>query len=1289
MKNLYYFLLFTFLTTSFSAQYVNYMDDTKWNLGFNTGGTWQEKEMVLINSDSVFTQPFTSIRGGFTVGKTVLMFPSSRLLALDLRFRYLRGINYGWTPVKDTVTIGQFPNTTVSAEVYKNYRMDLNEFSLEGVLTLQKLRERTGIIMYGFGGVGLVDYRIKADYLDGNLLYDYNNVSFDPNARKKAREIKKISDLDFETTIEGNQLKFMPSLGIGLGYQLTPSFSMGLEHKITYALHNNLDGFQDDLLNDKYHYTAIRMNFDILREDGSYNEEELDEEATEKENSTPKNPIPATGGTSNNGETPELDNSDNFQNSNGQPPIVNISNPSSSNLTVYGSNFHLNARVYNVNRKQQITFRHNGQTISSANYNFTSSLLTKQLELNPGLNTILISAVNNYGQDQDETIIIYNRKITGKPPVVDITNPATKISSTTNGNKTIKSYVLNVNTKDQITFKLNDVVVTGFDYNSQLKLVVANIQLKEGMNSVEITAKNNFGQDTQKRTINYKKAIPPKVQIINPSLDPFSTQNATIPIIATTNISNISKIKVFVNRHSTTFRFSPSTKEILFDASLIPGSNSISVEVENPYGEAEDNTIVIYKERQLGLPPNVTITSPSDNPHVSQQKNVTVLATINHVNNASNIELKFNNNPTTNFMFNSVTNELEVNLNLKDGRNKIHIKATNTHGNSDDEAVIEYKDIALLSPPIITYSFPSENVHVTTDKMILIQGQIEHVDQHTNAKAFINGLEARTFLFNAASQNFQCELQLQNGINTFNVQAFNPSGSANKSITIDYTPVECENPSIQLISPTSNTVTTSNSRGFIKAQIVNTQTVEFKIDGTPSQGYNFDVNTGEFTAMINLPQGTHTYEIKAFNMCGSVTELVTYNYGSNAGCPNPVINWVNPIFPQSNQPFITNNSQVLLSANILAIQKPNQCNIKLNGSPVGFNYNPITKELDAQLNCNTGKNTLDINIINQCGTINESRIITYTSAINPPVIAVNSHRNSSFETTKATENISGTVQNISRKKDIKVMLDGSPIDFKFDHINKKIQIQVELENGSNQLIIIASNSAGTKSKTIEIIKKGDPPVITIRQFNEKSFEDQPFIVNSPTQSIQGFVNHFDSSTEMEFYTLPAQKARLRYNTSNGVITGNLLLQKYKLTTLYIVITGDNGSSTKEIFFLYQPIIQASPTPTKSSSDEDTYYKEPENNSSSGNNNSNYKEPENNNTQKEEENDSNNNNSYKPVKDVNKENEPSPSPQPVKNNSSKSTKSSSSNKTSKSTKSSSSRTKSSSSNSNKSSKSIKR
>ena len=51
---------------------------------------WQEKELVLIEDDTNYAQPFAELSGGFTFGKTVAYFPGNRFFALDLRFRYLR-----------------------------------------------------------------------------------------------------------------------------------------------------------------------------------------------------------------------------------------------------------------------------------------------------------------------------------------------------------------------------------------------------------------------------------------------------------------------------------------------------------------------------------------------------------------------------------------------------------------------------------------------------------------------------------------------------------------------------------------------------------------------------------------------------------------------------------------------------------------------------------------------------------------------------------------------------------------------------------------------------------------------------------------------------------------------------------------------------------------------------------------------------------------------------------------------------------------------------------------------
>ena len=66
----------------------------------------------------------------------------------------------------------------------------------------------------------------------------------------------------------------MPSLGFGLGYQLSNNISIGLEHKTTFTLKDDFDGFNkfndgtsvgieqaDKRVNDLYHYTSGYLRF--------------------------------------------------------------------------------------------------------------------------------------------------------------------------------------------------------------------------------------------------------------------------------------------------------------------------------------------------------------------------------------------------------------------------------------------------------------------------------------------------------------------------------------------------------------------------------------------------------------------------------------------------------------------------------------------------------------------------------------------------------------------------------------------------------------------------------------------------------------------------------------------------------------------------------------------------------------------------------------------------------------------------------------------------------------------
>ena len=144
--------------------------------------------------------------------------------------------------------------------------MKFNEFAFEGVLTLNKLREKTGWIIYGFGGIGVTRYDVNRDILNGTsnsifddgFPYDYSGLTFESEIQT-AIQLKNLSDKHFETEVEKNRLRFMPSLGFGIGYQLKERWSVGIEYKTTYALNNNINAIDNYLSKDRYYYTALKI----------------------------------------------------------------------------------------------------------------------------------------------------------------------------------------------------------------------------------------------------------------------------------------------------------------------------------------------------------------------------------------------------------------------------------------------------------------------------------------------------------------------------------------------------------------------------------------------------------------------------------------------------------------------------------------------------------------------------------------------------------------------------------------------------------------------------------------------------------------------------------------------------------------------------------------------------------------------------------------------------------------------------------------------------------------------
>ena len=1289
MKKNIFLLIIVFLTHISVAQYVNYTNDTGWNFGFNLGGSWQEPQRE--NNNSAFSNPFAEFSRGFTIGKGVYE-KKNKFFAFDLRFRYLKGRNSGWTATADSFAspYGLYGTNFIlddSVYAYKNYQMKFNEYTFEGVLTLNKLRDKTGLIVYGFGGIGLTYYNINRDILNGTSdikfngdPYDYSSISLISD-RQTARDLKRLSDNHFETEIETNKLKFMPSLGFGIGYQFNERWSMGVEHKITYALANNINDIDNTQINDRYYYTAIKLNFDISsnKKPSKNNNQYITENSTPINNNTPLNqgrpPLVERVNPRNNFYTSDL-STINFSNSifNLEDNFPHVNNYNSTNIAnlfnlngdaqkitsnefiLTGNNqtqsgnaftynkidfskdfklkfdanlgsfdnsgadgiamvFHndprgINAFGYNgkyigagniangivleidtyynsevdetsndhtsiwrsenINDKissdisfsnledgswhtveinwnvytqtltytldgyyagkvvgdlvnkyfggskyvyygytastgyyfniQKVRFEDNElKNISeisnreffprsdiefsvngynSKNYRFKNNILHSNINLSPGENIVRVRGINQFGSDAKTTTIYYNAPSLQVPPTVKITVPNSSPHISSSPYSAIHASILNIEDRSQITFKINGERVYNFSFSGEY-FSANNIPLNNGNNIFQISASNNYGYSNDETIIFYSSNIPkPMVEITTPFTNPYISLNPSINLRANVlNVDNKYNIEFYINgNRSYEFDFS----ETQFQAksiSLFPGTNEIRIIVRNSVGLAEDNTTIVFNNNSLLPKPLVNITIPGKNPYATNNNKINIYADVFNVFNSADILFYINNIKTTSFTFSrnkfeavgvllktgknyikivgannhgssfdetiviykpptfplpvvrftspkkspsevfsrfidvdaNILNVLRKNnitfsvngdplsnfdfsgnkfvannVVLKNGKNIIRIKGQNNQGSAFDESIVFYKPVkptkdpikdppvvtpkpnvkitspglspfnspslyvniratilnvispnnitfkmngvlhnnftfsgnifeannvlikegnnkviitgknsagidsdqtiisfkkpAQNKPPKIVVSYPSSKSFNTSNKMILIRGQIQNVENINNVSVTMNGNVVKNFLFDTYFDDFQCELQLQNGINIFNIKAFNNDGKDESIVSIKYASMECENPVINLKSPNSNIVKANSSRGYISAVIKHTQNVEFKIDGVASQGFNFNVNDGVFSSMINLSPGTHDYEINAFNTCGSATEIISFTY---------------------------------------------------------------------------------------------------------------------------------------------------------------------------------------------------------------------------------------------------------------------------------------------------------------------------------------------------------------------------------------------------------------------------
>jgi hypothetical protein len=683
--------------------------------GINVGTSWLQSDVKMRKIGS---------GGGFTLGKMYLE-NATNPIDIGWRLRWLHAVAYGQDLQKST---GIANNTTFNGTmnpilnyndsvgfVYQNHKTDIYEMSLEFVIGANSIREQTHFYPYLFGGIGLVKTITYTNQLNSlGQRYDYMKVDSIGKGDKAVvqSQLNSIYDGSYETTAQGSEhpeWKIMPSLGIGIGYQVSKLFSIGLEHKITWTLNDVVDGQQwknNNTLtgtNDIYHYTSAWIKFSFGR--------------------TPPRPHPPVNNTVQT--TP---------NTVTQPkPIVVITSPTVHPYTSPQKNITVVAKISHIYSRSDISFTVNGVTNTGFAYDNASQTFSFPATLLNGTNTFVISAATDMGGDSKSTEIIYRdpNAPASPSPVVTITHPAPNPFTTAQESLTVNATIQHVTSKNQIQLLFNNVQNTTFTYNELAKTIVFNCNLTSGTNSIKIIANNGFGVDSKTETVIYQKPVvvqKPVVTIITPSDNPHTTSSERITIEATVlNVTSSNEISVKLNGiANNSFTFNPSTKVVMLNANLVLGNNSVLISATNQGGSDSKTTTVIYKvavQKETnsvvskdtkgagtgrgesvgtisgtGLgnasnktpAPVVTFINPANTPSNSSSVSYNITATVLNVAGSSNISVKLNGATITNFNYDFQSKKVSFNANLIRGTNTVIISGTNTTGTDSKTATINF-----------------------------------------------------------------------------------------------------------------------------------------------------------------------------------------------------------------------------------------------------------------------------------------------------------------------------------------------------------------------------------------------------------------------------------------------------------------------------------------------------------------------------------------------------------------------------------------------------------------------
>jgi hypothetical protein len=702
-------------------------------------------------------------------------------------------------------------------------------------------------------------------------------------------------------------------------------------------------------------------------------------------------------------------------------PTISLMQPTASGITVNDNAYQIQCSVNGTVNSSNITLKVNGV---AKPFQFSNGLLTSNITLNQGLNSINLSVSNSCGSDAETFTITYKQCLV---PSIVISNPVQLNTTTTQNTSAIAFTAINCTAATQLSILQNGVSVPFTFTNGSVSLTPT---LIPGLNTFVINATNDCGTDIASVNITYDNCIPPVITISSPI--PSTTANQTITVSATLqHINNANQIALLLNGIGVPFTYANGNLSATLN--LIAGLNTLSLTVSNACGSDAKAKTIDYTPCKA---PTASILQPTTAGLNVSTPSFTFKASLNNVDQSNQVSLSHNGISITNFQLSNGL--LTAPLTLTNGINTIVVFVNN--GCGIDQATTTVQLSTCNSPTVTINSLGGQTVSTASFNF---DASVQEVTSTQSLTLMVNGQVTPLTLSNG---QVSATVTLQNGVNNIMLSATNGCGTDSKSIQLTYIP--CVNPTI-VISQANNTTVTSASFNFnamLSVSGLTAQQISLTLNGNPIQ--NVVINGNALTSVLTLQPGVNSIVLNAQNTCGSAREELTVNY-QNCITPSITFGSISDTVTQGIYAF---------SAAVNNMPSAQGISLTVNGQAIqSFNYANGT--LSASIILGDGNNSIVVNATNPCGNATQSASIFYDHC-QAPVITINSL----LQTSDGNYQYNATIQNMYDVEGLYFTYNGQNTPFNF--VNGVLTANVTLTPGAtNVFYLTATNNCGTDSET--------------------------------------------------------------------------------------------------------------------------------------------------------------------------------------------------------------------------------